>query len=51
MRGHVEMHLPSTVMLDDDEYEQHLAERCRNREEVSGNQLFRVVLQEGSPCL
>src|SRR5215470_4933461 len=38
-------------MLDHDEDIQNVEECCRNREEVDGNQLFRVVLQECPPAL
>ena len=38
-------------MLDHDEDEQNLEERCRNREEVDGNQLVRLILQECPPGL
>src|SRR5215471_11918995 len=51
MRRYVEMHQSSTIMLDHDEDIQNLEECCRNREEVDGNQLFRVVLQERPPGL
>jgi hypothetical protein len=43
MRRYVAMHQSSMIMLDHEEDKQNLEECCRNREEVDGNQLFRVV--------
>ena len=38
-------------MLDHDKDERDLEKRCRNCEEIDGNQLIRVILQECPPCL
>ena len=38
------VHQPAAIMLDHDKDEQNLEERCRNREEVDGNQLFRMIV-------
>ena len=51
MCGHVKVHEPAAIMLDHDKDEKNLEEGSRNREEVDGDELLRVIIQERPPRL
>src|SRR5215475_13003084 len=48
---HIKVYQSAAIKLDDDKDEQNLKERRRNREEVDGDELFRVILEERLPRL
>src|SRR5260370_18423808 len=51
MRGHVEMHDPSSVVSQHQEHVQDLKPDRRHRKEVDRNHSLDVVLKEGPPAL
>ena len=49
MSGDVEMHDTSPIMAEDDKREEYSKRRCRCREEIDGDDLSDVILQERTP--
>ena len=51
MRSDVEMHDYSAIMTEYDEAEQYSERRCRNGEEINGDDIGDMIIEEGSPGL